>query len=630
VERKIGGRPSRRGLLAAMGAGFAGLGALSGLTGCAPAERGHGGAPDPTATQPYDAGAAPARVVQVLAHPDDDLYFMNPDTLHSLQAGVPVVSVYVTAGESTGVNHEPYEPRHRHRHDRPAYSSARHQGLRQAYATMLGRPHFTPWRRDTLDLACGIRVEVDTLDHATLVFLQVSMHELSATGSLPIMWQQAGATLPYVDAEGAPAGAAGRAVWTHDKLVTALAGLFEQYRPTEVRTLDPDPDVQVHDRTHPTSSDQPGYSDHRDHTATALFAWKALDHWVARRAERDGTVPAFTVTAYRGYYNQRWPFNLPPATVALKGRFLFQYGGDQTWACGNPGGCGDYGQGRNFPLHNPKGWIRSTRVRHPGPRRVVLPAAGPSGGAPGWTEAGAGAGTGTGTGTGKGAGTGTGGARVAYEVLGLRAVRRTETAPGVWGPPQDLGGGPLAPAISAVRDGAGRTLLFALRFSVLEGDGGGDLRDLVVWEEGRGWTPLGTPDRTGDRGRRTGSPVAVTAPDGRVHLFARNAAKGVSTRVRDASGRWSRWRDLGGAEVQEGLAVLADASGRVHVFASGRDTVHHWGQSRPGADVEFRPLPVALPRPSDPPSAVLTPRGAIRLTYPRPASARPHEALLRL
>ena len=588
------GGPSRRRLLATAGAAAAAAAGLTGITGCAPGThiRGHGSVPDPAATQPY-TGEPAARVVQVLAHPDDDLYFMNPDTLHSLRSGVPVVSVYVTAGESTGVNHEPYGPRVRHHHDRPAYSSARHQGLRQAYAMMLGHPHFTPWQREVTVLAPGIHAETNTLDHATLVFLQVSMHELSATASLPMMWAQAGVTLPYVVAEGAPAGAAHRATWTHDKLVDALAGLFERYRPTLIRTLDPDPDTQVHDRLHPTSSDQPGYSDHRDHTAAALFAWKAMDRWVTSAVARDGMVPPFTVTAYRGYYNQRWPFDLPPATVALKGRFLFQYGGDVTWACGNPGGCGDYGQGRNQPLTNRKGWIRSTRVRYPGAGRRI---------------------------------TGPPGARTAYEVLGTRAVRRAETAPGVWGPPQDLGGGPLAPALSLVRDTSGRTLLFALRFAVLGGDGGGDLRDVVVLADGR-WTSLGTPDREGDLGRRTGSPVAVATPDGRVHVFARTAAKGVATRVL-AAGRWSRWQDLGGAEVQEGLAVLTDRTGRVHVFASGRDTVHHWAQSHVGGPVRLRP-PTGLPRPSDPPTAAtLAPDGTIALTYPRPASAHPHHARL--
>lgn len=588
--------PSRRALLAAAAATTAATAAAA--TGCtsvqAAASHRTAQPPDPRATQPYRPPADPL-VMQVLAHPDDDLYFMNPDTLHSLRSGTPVVSVYVTAGESTGMNRPPSGPRTHRRRDTAAYSSARHQGLRQAYAAMLGLPHFTPWQREVIALGSGLHAEVDSLRdgarYARLVFLQVSMHELSHSASLPMMWQRPGTALPYVVAQGAPSPADTPGLYSHRILVDVLAGLMDRFRPTVIRTLDPDPDVQVHDARHPLDSEQPGFSDHRDHTATALFTWKAMAQWVAAAARRDGAVPPFTTTAYRGYYNHHWPYNLPPATVALKGRFLFQYGGDEAWACGNPGGCGDYGQGRNQPLGNRKGWIRSTHPRYPGAGPVVAPSAG-------------------------------GGPRTAFEVLGTRAVRRRETraGSGEWGSPEDLGGGTLAPALSCVRARDGGTLLFALRFAALEGHGGANARDIVLWRGGA-WTSLGSPDPDDDRSRRTGAPVAVAAPDGRVHLFARNAAKGVSTRVLEAGagGVWTAWRDLGGAEVQDGLAALADGEGRVHVFAAGHDTVRHWAQPAPGAPVVLRP-PSGLPRPGDVPSAALAPDGTLTLTYPRPAS----------
>jgi LmbE family N-acetylglucosaminyl deacetylase len=546
--------------------------------------------PDPRATEPFAAAKNPL-VMNILAHPDDDLFFMNPDTLNTLHSGVPVVSVYVTAGESTGVNHPPKGPRGPHRHDLSGYSSARHQGLRQAYATMLGLPHFTPWRREVIPLTGDKHIEVDSLANgrmsARLVFLQVSMHEWSPAASLPMMWDRSAITLPYIVAKGAPSPADRPAVWTHDDLVNALAEVMERYSPSHIRTLDPDPDIQVHDKQHPTGSDQPGYSDHRDHTAAALFAWKAMDRWVARSGSANGTVPAFTTTAYRGYYNQRWPYNLPPATVALKARFLFEYGGNPAWHCGNPGGCGDYGQGQNEPLTNPKGWIRSTHPRYPGARQVVADAPG---------------------------------GRTAFEVLGTRAVRRAQAGPGRWGPPRDLGGGPLAPVLSCARTKDGTTLVFALRFASLEGHGGRNARDIVVWREDTGWQSLGNPEPDDDRGRRIGSPLTVVTGDGRLHLFVRNAARGISTRVLDG-GAWGSWQDLGGGEVQEGLALLTDRTGRVHLFGAGHDTVHHWAQDVPGGPVAFRPLH-GFPVPGDIPSAVVTPGGAIAVSYPRPASAR--------
>lgn len=44
----------------------------------------------------------PGLVMQVVAHPDDDLFFINPDVSAAIDAQVAVVTVYVTAGQLTG------------------------------------------------------------------------------------------------------------------------------------------------------------------------------------------------------------------------------------------------------------------------------------------------------------------------------------------------------------------------------------------------------------------------------------------------------------------------------------------------------------------------------------------------
>ena len=116
--------------------------------------------------------------MQILAHPDDDLYFMNPDTQRMLDAGVPLVCVYVTAGEADGVNKMPGRPRPAA--DKAAYSSARHQGLRQAYATLLGLPRFTDWQKGVATLRGDQRAEINTLANGSrrveLIFLNLAMH----------------------------------------------------------------------------------------------------------------------------------------------------------------------------------------------------------------------------------------------------------------------------------------------------------------------------------------------------------------------------------------------------------------------------------------------------------------------
>ncbi|MET9621047.1 PIG-L family deacetylase [Streptomyces sp. NPDC006464] len=587
-------RPRRRSVVAAA-LGGAAL-ATPALAGCSlPAPRRTGPIADPAPGMPISASRR-AQLLQIAAHPDDDLYFMNPDTQRLLDAGVPLVSVYVTAGEHTGRNRiagMPSRP-----DDKAAYSSARHQGLRQAYATLLGLDRFAPWRKDVVTLRGGRRAEIDTLTHrgrrVELVFLNLPMHTPRRYMALPALWHDRALDLRTQLSADSPVDRA--EVYDHEGLTDVLVGLLERYRPTIVHTLDPDPDIQHSDEaTRRRDSEQPGYSDHGDHTATACFSWAALIRWVAegtgRPAADGGAVPAFAVTAFRGYYNRHWPKNLPPQVLKEKAGHLVPYGGDPDWECGNPSGCGDYGVGGDRPLTNKKGWVRSTHHRYPGPGPAV--AERPDG-------------------------------RLdAYGVLGLRAVRWRETGRGTgqWAAPEDLGGGPLAPVLGSTTLADGRVLLFGLRFAALGGHGGPNRREVVLLEQRSpdgpflAWRGLGGPERGDDRGRRIGVPVAVTAPDGRVHLFVRDADRGVSTRVRDTGGGWGPWRTLPGEEeVQDGITAVVDAAGRVRVLAAGRTAVRQWVDGVPGD-----PLPLA----ADPVAALPVPGAAgIEVFHRGPAAGR--------
>ena len=137
------------------------------------------------------------------------------------------------------------------------------------------------------------------------------------------------------------------------------------------------------------------------------------------------------------------------------------------------------------------------------------------------------------------------------------------------------------------------------------------------------WTGLGNPESDPDRGRRIGVPVAVTDPRGaRAPLSSTRfrPAQGISTRVRSTAGSWSPWRSLGGGQIQDGLSAAVDSAGLVHVFASGRDTVHHWAQTVAGGPVELHPDPL-LPLPGDFPTATAAPDGGVDVYYRRPATA---------
>lgn len=589
-----GGRlPHRRSIVAALAA----LAASGALVFCSvPAPRGPNPTADPAPGMPI-TGSRRARLMQILAHPDDDLFFMNPDTQRMLDAGVPVVCVYVTAGEHDGRNHIPGGGDVTG--DRAAYASARHQGLRQAYAALLGLDVFAEWSRGVVALHGGRAAEINTLSDGfrsvELIFLNLPMHSRRSYSALPGLWRDRSLHLRTIVAAGSPMRES--VPYDYDALVDVLAGLMERYRPTVIQTLDPDPDIQQSDeQTRKKDSEQRGYSDHADHTAVACFSWAAMVRRVATATEGGGHVPAFVATAYRGYYNRHWPKNLPYGVLREKAAHLVPYGGSPDWDCGNPSGCGDYNVGGVRPLTNKKGWVRSTHYRYPGAGPVVSAEAS--------------------------------GRLVAYGVLGLRTVRWRETRPGSgqWGAPDDLGGGPLAPALGAATLKDGRHLLFALRFAGLGGRGEDNRREIVLLEQGTpggaflAWKGLGSPERDDDRGRRIGVPVSVASPDGRVHLFVRNADKGISTRVRDTDGRWDRWRDLGGAEVQDGLTTVLDGAGRVHVFGAGRTGVHHWTQETMGLPLTFGP-DGGLPVPGDPVAPVPTGDGGIELFYRGPADA---------
>ncbi|MFE9791308.1 PIG-L family deacetylase [Streptomyces goshikiensis] len=537
-------------------------------------------------------GMSGARIMQIVAHPDDDLYFMNPELQQSIADNDQLVSVYVNCGESSGVNKVPGEKQPA-KPDVPGYAGARRQGLRQAYALMATGKDQSPWKLEAKALPDGTLVEVDTLtDHPGihLVFLGVRQHAAARGGpanSLPVLWTDPAMSTSTLVSTGSPVTTTHEV--TRESLIAGLAALLNEYKPTLVRTLDPDPDMQVHGSKHRPHHDQPGYSDHPDHTATALFTYAALE-----RYEGPGKDGSYAVQSYRGYYNERWPHNLPPQIQRAKVDVLNAYGGSPG-RCDFVAGCGDYDVGQNRAYGT--GWVQRTSQRQPtaAPRIQQAPD----------------------------------GRLTAFGVLAGQAAMWQESAPGSgsWGKPKLLGGDGLLPGLAAVLTADGRWQLYAQRVAGLGPKAGENLRELVMAEQQKAggpfgaWSSLGNPEKDPERGRRVGAPVVAIAGDGATHLFARNWSKGVSTRRRGGDGAWSGWRDLGGAEVQEGLAVTTDAKGRVHVLAAGHDTVHHWTHDQPGRELSL--VPTGLPAPADPPAVLARPDGSLLLAFRQPKTACP-------
>lgn len=98
------------------------------------------------------------------------------------------------------------------------------------------------------------------------------------------------------------------------------------------------------------------------------------------------------------------------------------------------------------------------------------------------------------------------------------------------------------------------------------------------------WHSLGTPYKDADRARRTGAPAAVVGADGRVHVFVRNAGRGLTMRRQGKSGKWEGWKDLKGSRLLDGTPAAVAPADHVEVLAPAEKQVLHWAQEEPGGD----------------------------------------------
>ncbi len=166
--------------------------------------------------------AAPTTTLSVVAHPDDDLLFMNPDIVSDIRAGSTVWTVYLTDGRGNG------DPA---RND-TAFTNARIEGVRAAYAAMAGVPD--RWTFVPLDIA-GHQVATNHLEgtRVHLAFLFVRGAANCCESADPF-----GDLFRLLNDPGPPARPSdGRAPYTRAGLVATLRGLFDAVDPDHLRSL---------------------------------------------------------------------------------------------------------------------------------------------------------------------------------------------------------------------------------------------------------------------------------------------------------------------------------------------------------------------------------------------------------
>ncbi|GGY53752.1 hypothetical protein GCM10010363_38610 [Streptomyces omiyaensis] len=543
-----------------------------------------------TAAQEEPAAGAPqapatASVLQFVSHPDDDLYFMNPDTAQTLADGTPLTTVYLTAGEANGVNSRAARaavtaP------DKPAYAEARQNGIRAAYAEMVTGDRRSPWDRSVIPTAGGGEAELDTLrDHPGVRLVWLQLREAGAAFadrpvSLRGLWHGRIPVLGSQRASGTPVTA--DFAYSKEQVVATLEGLLDRFRPTFVRTLDPTPGTDVKAGR---------LRDHQDHAYGARFAQAAL----ARYAERPGHPPV-GVQSYMGYPNTFLPAALDGRSAGAKLRSLRTYAWvDGTDHCGSPAGCGDL---KMADRPTGAGWTGTVRYAR--------------GASSGWLQPDA------------------DGGLLAFGVQdGRLATWRRGAGDDSWRGPELLAGGGLDGGVASVRLPDGRIAVFGTRTS-FEGPAG-YRREVVAVEQaapGGGfgaWRSLGTPGKRdeGDRTPDISAPAAAVDSAGRVSLFLRDGDHRLAGRERRPGGDWGPWRALGGADLHGDPVAASDARGRTYVFAGTPRTVLMWtgasGGGRPAG-----PLPTGLPPTTIALSAGPAPAGeGVRLWAHGPGAGRP-------
>ncbi|MGW3185668.1 PIG-L family deacetylase [Kitasatospora sp. NPDC001119] len=242
------------------------------------------------------AGSGPL-FMQVVAHEDDDILFMNPDLSNALADGTPSVTVFVTAGNITG---DPcaggcWDPA-----GDPLRTWNRQMGAVNAYSRMTGVGDNDPatdeighWTVEAWTVA-GKQVERYMLKDRPVHLIFLNLHDAGLANVLN------GGTDTTVVPKDSPLS--GPSAYTAADVVEVLRQIMVTYQPTVLRAQDELPDTRYKD-------------DHSDHISAAKFAGMAASQYGGSLIQVN----------YRDYNISDCPVNLDPATVGTKGVFVSEY-----------------------------------------------------------------------------------------------------------------------------------------------------------------------------------------------------------------------------------------------------------------------------------------------------------------
>lgn len=253
------------------------------------------------ASKPQTPTADPCKnttVLNIVAHQDDDLLFINPRISQALAQRHCVRTIYVTAGDDgRGAD----------------YFYLREAGAEMAYNVMLGSTK--PWSYHLLSPTLGhdvMSASPEGEERVTLIFLRLPDGNLGGSGfestaheSLKRLKAGSISAITTADKE---------ATYTSEGLISTLASLLDYYRPVQINTQADDSSFSV--------------TDHSDHIATGYYATVAAQQYASKNHVKRQLVHYFM-----GYPIRSLPSNLSEKDTMQKSAPFFAYAGDDPGVC---------------------------------------------------------------------------------------------------------------------------------------------------------------------------------------------------------------------------------------------------------------------------------------------------------
>ncbi len=248
-----------------------------------------------------------ATIMNVVAHQDDDLLFMNPDIINTINGGMCTRTVYLTAGDSG---------------QSTSYWIGRELGAEAAYDVMLGGKK--QWTQHVVRLGAEQYVTIASpRDNPKISLIFFNLPDGSPNGAGFAASRNESLSKLRSGAISEIHSADGQSKYNREQLVDALKKLMELYAISEVR-IQADVETSL-------------FTDHSDHIEGGHFATEALDTYNATLPEGVNMPGHY----YVGYPVHGYDANVMGEDLALKQAAFFAYARYDDGVCKTAQECSD-------------------------------------------------------------------------------------------------------------------------------------------------------------------------------------------------------------------------------------------------------------------------------------------------